>query len=54
VFRLLAGPVDETDQRKRRNCTLHMRLDFDASWLEADEGEGDCASEHTLTVRPKV
>jgi len=34
-LRLLAGAIGESDEGERRNAALHVRLDLDASWLEA-------------------
>jgi hypothetical protein len=31
-----------------------VRLGLDAAWLEADEGERECAREHASTVRAEV
>jgi hypothetical protein len=54
VLRLLARPVHETDDREAWYSGLEVSLHLDAARLEADEGVGDRASEHELTVGAKV
>ncbi len=46
LLRLLAGPVGEPDDRKRRGAALEMRFDLDAARVETDQGMGDGAREH--------
>jgi len=50
LLRLLAGAVSEPDDGQRRCATLDVRLHLDVPRLEADEGKGDRAREHTSTL----
>jgi hypothetical protein len=53
VLRLLTGAVCEPDDRERRQVArAQVRLDLDATRLEADERERDRAAQHGPTVRP--
>ena len=48
VLRLLAGAVGEPDDRERRQVGRdEVRLDLDPARLEADDGGGEGAREHT-------
>src|SRR5207248_10018343 len=47
---LLARPVDETDERERRQATLGVRLRLDPARFEADEGKRDPACKHASTL----
>ena len=51
MLRLLAGTVGKPDDREEGDAALDMRLDLDTPRLEADEGKGDRAREHTSTLR---
>ena len=51
VFRLLARPVGETDDREPGQAALEMSLDLHAAGVEADEGMSDGAREHPTQVR---
>ncbi len=51
LFRLLTGAIDEADERERRNAALDVSFDLDPARLQADEGESDCACEHTSRLR---
>ncbi len=51
LLRFLTRAIHEPDERERRYATLNVRLHLDASRLEADEGERDCAREHSANVR---
>ena len=54
MLRFLTGPVDEADERERRDRVLDMGFDLDSAGLEADEREGDGACEHIANVRGTV
>ena len=47
VLRLGAGPVGEPDDREAGQAAVDVRLHLDAPRLEADEGVGDGAREHS-------
>ena len=48
VLRLLAGAVGEPDDRERGQIGRdEVRLDLHPAWLEADDGGGEGAREHT-------
>lgn len=51
LFRLLASTVGKADDRQRRRAALKMRLHLHPPRLEADEGKGDRAREHTRKLR---
>ncbi len=54
LLRLLAGPVGQADDREAGNAELEMRLDLDATRLEADERVRDRPREHGSTVARDV
>ena len=47
VLRLGARPVGQPDDREARQAAVDVRLDLDPPRLEADEGVGDGAREHS-------
>ncbi len=44
---LRARPVGKADDREARKAAVDVRLDLDAPRLDADEGVGDGAREHS-------
>jgi len=52
LLRLLTRAIGEPDDRQRRRlAALNMRLHLHPPRLEADEGKGNRAREHTSTLR---
>jgi hypothetical protein len=47
---LLAGTVGQPDDRERRQPALEVRLDLDPARVEPDQGMGDRACEHVVTI----
>jgi hypothetical protein len=48
----LTSAIRQADDRQRRRlAALNVRFHLDATRLEADEGEGDRAREHSSTLR---
>ncbi len=54
MLRLLDRPVDEPDDRERRQAAAEVALHLDAPRLQSHQRVGDCACEHTGTLRGEV
>jgi hypothetical protein len=50
LFRLLARLVRQADDGESRDAPLQVRLHFHGPGFETDEGMGEGAREHTLTL----
>src|SRR5579864_6333224 len=54
LARLVTSAVGQADDDERGRTVLDVRLDLDATGLEADESMSDCACKHASTLRGKA